>query len=56
MNFKKIWDEYSIWLTFGFMFLMMWAYTVPWLRKVSDRRSMPYLPRSSRYSASPSLS
>lgn len=32
MNFKKFWDEYSIWLTFGFMFLMMWAYTVPWLR------------------------
>jgi uncharacterized membrane protein (DUF106 family) len=32
MNFKKIWDEYSIWFTFGFMFLMMWAYTVPWLK------------------------
>ena len=32
MNFKKFWDEYSIWLTFGFMFLMMWAYTVEWLR------------------------
>jgi uncharacterized membrane protein (DUF106 family) len=32
MDFKKFWDEYSIWLTFGFMFLMMWAYTVPWLR------------------------
>jgi uncharacterized membrane protein (DUF106 family) len=33
MNFKKFWDEYSIWFTFGFMFLMMWAYTVPWLRE-----------------------
>jgi uncharacterized membrane protein (DUF106 family) len=33
MNFKKFWDEYSIWLTFAFMFLMMWAYTVPWLRE-----------------------
>ncbi len=33
MNFHKIWDQYSIWLTFGFMFLMMWAYTVPWLRQ-----------------------
>ena len=32
MNFKKFWDDYSIWLTFGFMFLMMWAYTVEWLR------------------------
>jgi uncharacterized membrane protein (DUF106 family) len=32
MNFKKVWDEYSIWFTIGFMFLMMWAYTVPWLR------------------------
>jgi uncharacterized membrane protein (DUF106 family) len=33
MNFKKIWDDYSLWFTFGFMFLMMWAYTVPWLRE-----------------------
>ena len=33
MNFQKIWDEYSIWFTFGFMFLMMWAYTVPWIRQ-----------------------
>jgi uncharacterized membrane protein (DUF106 family) len=32
MNFKKFWDEYSLWITFGFMFLMMWAYTVPWLK------------------------
>jgi uncharacterized membrane protein (DUF106 family) len=33
MNFKKFWDDYSIWFTFGFMFLMMWAYTIPWLRE-----------------------
>lgn len=33
MDFKKFWDKYSIWFTFGFMFLMMWAYTVPWLRE-----------------------
>ena len=33
MKFQKLWDEYSIWFTFGFMFLMMWAYTVPWLRE-----------------------
>jgi len=32
MNFKKVWNEYSIWFTIAFMFLMMWAYTVPWLR------------------------
>jgi len=33
MNFKKAWNEYSIWFTLAFMFLMMWAYTVPWLRE-----------------------
>lgn len=33
MNFKKAWKEYSIWFTLAFMFLMMWAYTVPWLRE-----------------------
>jgi uncharacterized membrane protein (DUF106 family) len=33
MNFGKIWDQYGIWLTFGFMFLMMYAYTVAWLRE-----------------------
>lgn len=32
MNFKKFWDEYNLWITFGFMFLMMWAYTIEWLR------------------------
>ena len=33
MKLQKFWDEYSIWFTFGFMFLMMWAYSVPWLRE-----------------------
>jgi uncharacterized membrane protein (DUF106 family) len=37
MKFQKFWDEYSIWFTFGFMFLMMWAYTVPWLRESVGR-------------------
>lgn len=32
MDFKKVWDKYSIWFTFAFMFLMMWAYSVPSLR------------------------
>jgi len=32
MDIKKLWNEYSLWFTFGFMFLMMWAYTVEWLR------------------------
>jgi uncharacterized membrane protein (DUF106 family) len=32
MNFGKVWDKYSIWITFAFMFLMMWAYSVEWLR------------------------
>ncbi|MDD1687809.1 EMC3/TMCO1 family protein [Methanoregula sp.] len=33
MDFKKFWNDYSLWITFGFMFLMMWAYTVDWLRQ-----------------------
>ena len=32
MDIGKVWEKYSLWFTFGFMFLMMWAYTVPWLR------------------------
>ena len=32
MNFGKIWDKYGIWIAMGFMMLMMWAYTVEWLR------------------------
>jgi uncharacterized membrane protein (DUF106 family) len=32
MDFGKIWEKYSLWFTFGFMFLMMWVYTVEWLR------------------------
>ncbi|PKG32711.1 DUF106 domain-containing protein [Methanoregula sp.] len=32
MNFKQFWEEYNLWITFGFMFLMMGAYTIEWLR------------------------
>ncbi len=32
MDFSKIWDKYGLWITFGFMFFMMWVYTVEWLR------------------------
>jgi uncharacterized membrane protein (DUF106 family) len=32
MDFGKIWEKYGLWVTFGFMFLMMWIYTVEWLR------------------------
>jgi uncharacterized membrane protein (DUF106 family) len=32
MDFGKIWEKYGLWVTFGFMFLMMWVYTVEWLR------------------------
>jgi len=32
MDFGKIWDKYGIWIAMGFMMLVMWAYTVEWLR------------------------
>ena len=32
MDFGKVWDKYGIWIAMGFMMLMMWAYTVEWLR------------------------
>ncbi len=32
MDFRKIWEKYGLWVTFGFMFLLMWVYTVEWLR------------------------
>ena len=32
MDFGKIWEKYGLWVTFGFMFFMMWVYTVEWLR------------------------
>lgn len=32
MDFAKFWDKYSIWITMGFMMLMMWVYTVEWLK------------------------
>lgn len=32
MDLGKIWDKYGIWIAMGFMMLVMWAYTVEWLR------------------------
>lgn len=32
MDFGKIWEKYGLLVTFGFMFLLMWVYTVEWLR------------------------
>ena len=32
MDFREIWEKYGLWVTFGFMFLLMWVYTVEWLR------------------------
>jgi uncharacterized membrane protein (DUF106 family) len=32
MNFGKIWDKYGMWIALGFMMLMMFSYSVPWLR------------------------
>ena len=32
MDFGKLWDKYGIWFAFGFMMLMMFSYSVPWLR------------------------
>ena len=32
MDFGKVWDKYGIWIAMGFMMLVMWAYTVEWLR------------------------
>jgi uncharacterized membrane protein (DUF106 family) len=32
MNFGKVWDKYSMLIVMGFMMLVMWAYTVQWLR------------------------
>jgi len=33
MEFDKIWDKYGIWIAMGFMMLMMFSYSVPWLRQ-----------------------
>jgi len=32
MNLGKIWEKYSMLIILGFMMLVMWAYTVEWLR------------------------
>jgi uncharacterized membrane protein (DUF106 family) len=32
MDFGKIWDKYGMLIAMGFMMLVMWAYTVQWLR------------------------
>jgi uncharacterized membrane protein (DUF106 family) len=33
MELDKIWDKYGIWIAMGFMMLMMFSYSVPWLRE-----------------------
>jgi len=32
MDFGKIWDKYGMWIALGFMMLMMFSYSVEWLR------------------------
>jgi uncharacterized membrane protein (DUF106 family) len=32
MDFGKVWDKYGMWIAMGFMMLMMFAYTVEWLK------------------------
>jgi uncharacterized membrane protein (DUF106 family) len=32
MNFGKVWDKYGMWIAMGFMMLMMFAYTIEWLK------------------------
>ncbi|MGB9176112.1 MAG: EMC3/TMCO1 family protein [Methanoregula sp.] len=32
MDFGKVWDKYGMLIAMGFMMLVMWAYTVEWLR------------------------
>ncbi|MFA5267588.1 MAG: EMC3/TMCO1 family protein [Methanoregula sp.] len=32
MNLGKIWDKYGMWIAMGFMMLMMFSYSVEWLR------------------------
>jgi uncharacterized membrane protein (DUF106 family) len=32
MNFGKVWEKYGMLIAMGFMMLMMWAYTVQWLK------------------------
>lgn len=32
MDFGKFWEKYGLYVALLFMFVMMWTYTVPWLR------------------------
>jgi len=32
MDFGKFWEKYGLYVAFLLMFVMMWTYTVPWLR------------------------
>ncbi|MDP2798027.1 MAG: EMC3/TMCO1 family protein, partial [Methanoregula sp.] len=32
MDFAKIWDKYGIYIALGFMMLMMFSYSIEWLR------------------------
>jgi uncharacterized membrane protein (DUF106 family) len=32
MDFGKVWDKYGMWIAMGFMLLMMFSYSIEWLR------------------------
>jgi uncharacterized membrane protein (DUF106 family) len=32
MDFGKVWDKYGMWIAMGFMMLMMFSYSIDWLR------------------------
>jgi uncharacterized membrane protein (DUF106 family) len=32
MNLGKVWDKYGMWIAMGFMMLMMFSYSIEWLR------------------------
>lgn len=32
MNFGKVWEKYGMWIAMGFMMLMMFSYSIDWLR------------------------
>lgn len=32
MDFGKVWEKYGMLIAMGFMLIVMWAYTVPWLK------------------------
>ena len=33
MDFGKVWDKYGMWIAMGFMMLMMFSYSIAWLRE-----------------------